>query len=194
MNLEDVRRAWYAQVRAEPERRRWWLRALNIDPHEVIIDADGEILMQSFIVEDGRISFADPTPIGTHAAVTAAQRAVGQTAVVFASRAASTRSGADGEYAGMSRPERIRAKKAKIAAAARRAGRQYNDADDRVVATPDEDYWSDPAEPNHKRLAAGARARSLTDQPVYPPLADVEAKTRDGHRSRITMGGSGRPG
>jgi hypothetical protein len=74
-------------------------------------------------------------------------------------------------YAGMSRAERIRAKKAKIEAARRRTTR-YSDADDRVVGFEEDNYLGDDspewlhaaaeyaqAEYNHNRLVAGARAR-----------------------------------
>jgi hypothetical protein len=69
------------------------------------------------------------------------------------------------------------------------AAQHFNDADNRRVGTPDDDYWDDIAdrmhgEPRHRALAASARARR---QAGAMPQGEPAPRTR----GRVTFQGSG---
>lgn len=65
VNLEDVRRSFYDQ--ASPEQFWWWIRAIYIDPNELIVDDDeGGLFRIPFSTGDGdnaEVTFQEAQPV-----------------------------------------------------------------------------------------------------------------------------------
>lgn len=91
----------------------------------------------------------------------------------------------------------------------RRNVSRYNDANDRHVGLPDDDYWgrewadatgqwvgSEESPRTHSQLVASARARRLQQAPPQDPYVGSvhsggQARRPGGRRARVTFGGSG---
>lgn len=64
VNIDDVRRAFYAAL-PEMDIDTWsWIRAMQIDPNELIVDDDqGSLFRVSFEVEGEAVTFGDPEEV-----------------------------------------------------------------------------------------------------------------------------------
>jgi hypothetical protein len=65
VNLEDVRRAFEAEIATqETGRYWWWVRAVLLDPNELIVDDDdGGLYRIPFELEGEDVKFNDPIPV-----------------------------------------------------------------------------------------------------------------------------------
>lgn len=62
VSLEDVRRTWYEQL--GPDQTWWWIRAVYLDPNELIVDDDeGGLYRVSFEVNGEEVTFGDPVEV-----------------------------------------------------------------------------------------------------------------------------------
>lgn len=59
VTVEDLRRLWYDSVAGDPDKYNWWLRAIYIDPNELIVDADdgGTLYRQPFTIKGDKVKF-----------------------------------------------------------------------------------------------------------------------------------------
>jgi hypothetical protein len=65
VNLEDVRRSFYDDYATQDEGRYWWwVRAVLLDPNELIVDDDeGGLYRVPFTLSGDEAAFADPIPV-----------------------------------------------------------------------------------------------------------------------------------
>lgn len=62
VNVDDVRRQYYDGLSAE--QMWWWIRAIYLNPNELIVDDDdGQMYRVPFTVSGDSITFSDPTPV-----------------------------------------------------------------------------------------------------------------------------------
>lgn len=91
VEVEDVRRAYYETLTGD--QAWWWIRAIRLDPEEVIVDDDeGGLYRVPFSIKGSDISFSDPVAVRIEYVDTPAdvKAESGQrTAAIFASRAES---------------------------------------------------------------------------------------------------------
>jgi len=58
VTVEDLRRQWYDATKTEAGGSYWWLRAIYIEPNEVIVDDDeGNLYRQPFTIKDDEVTF-----------------------------------------------------------------------------------------------------------------------------------------
>lgn len=61
-NLDDVRRQYYDTL--EAGQFWWWIRAMYIDPNELIVDDDeGGLYRVPFSAKGDEVTFSDPIPV-----------------------------------------------------------------------------------------------------------------------------------
>ncbi len=65
VNVDDVRRAFYNEALANMDISPWsWIRAIQLDPNEVIIDDDeGHLFRSSFETDGEKVTFGDPAEV-----------------------------------------------------------------------------------------------------------------------------------
>lgn len=65
MNVEDIRRHYYEHLDAQgSEYSWWWIRAMQLDPNELIVDDDeGHLYRVPFEVSGNEVSFGDPKEV-----------------------------------------------------------------------------------------------------------------------------------
>src|SRR5688572_5842890 len=65
VNVDDVRRQYYNHLDAQgSEYSWWWVRAMQLDPNELIVDDDdGHLYRVSFEIAGDEISFGDPKEV-----------------------------------------------------------------------------------------------------------------------------------
>lgn len=62
VEVEDVRRSYYEQLSGE--QMWWWIRAIRLDPQDLIVDDDeGGLYRVPFEVGSDGVSFGDPVPV-----------------------------------------------------------------------------------------------------------------------------------
>lgn len=112
VEVEDVRRAYYQSL--TPDQQWWWIRAVELDPSALIVDADdgeGTIYRVPFDLSGDEISFGDPTKVAIEYTPVAAQKETGEErkrVAVYASRAESRPEKPNKEDPAMT-PEELRA-------------------------------------------------------------------------------------
>lgn len=59
VTVEDLRRQWYADTKDDPNMGYYWLRAIYLEPNELIVDADdgGTLYRQPFSIKGEKITF-----------------------------------------------------------------------------------------------------------------------------------------
>lgn len=59
ITVEDLRRQWYEGNKGNPDTQYWWIRAIYLEPNELIVDADdaGTLYRQSFSVKSDKVTF-----------------------------------------------------------------------------------------------------------------------------------------
>lgn len=93
VSTEDISRAWYDSCDGGPM-SWWWIREINLDPLEVIVQAeDGDLYRVPFTISGEDVSFATPIPVRVQyvdvpaeVAASESERARRQRVTVFASR------------------------------------------------------------------------------------------------------------
>jgi hypothetical protein len=62
VNVDDVRRAYYGQL--DSAQYWWWIRAIYIDPNELIVDDDeGQLYRVAFSINGDEVEFQDPQEV-----------------------------------------------------------------------------------------------------------------------------------
>lgn len=101
VNVDDVRRAFYNEALGEMDISPWsWIRAIQLDPNEIIIDDDeGHLFRASFETSGENVTFGDPAEVKikyvnaemmkAYPHVIAASMMVAHEGVLFANRAES---------------------------------------------------------------------------------------------------------
>lgn len=92
INVEDVRRAYYTAIEGDPDAWSYWIRAIYIDPNELIVDigeGDANLLRIPFDVNaSGDVEFGDASPVKVEyvAAGGAVAAAQGRQFAIYANR------------------------------------------------------------------------------------------------------------
>jgi hypothetical protein len=154
INIEDVRRAYYDAIDGDPEAWSYWIRAIYIDPNELIVDigeGDSNLLRIPFDVNaDGEVEFGEtsPTRVEYVAAAGQAAAATGRRVTVYASRDDAR---PDNEEANAMTPEELRQMRAAFGMAEDATEDQVREElAKRAEAQPDEGgdgEGGDPADP-----------------------------------------------
>ncbi len=65
VTVEDLRRQWYEQNGADPNKMNWWLRSIFIEPNELIVDTDdgGTLFRQTFKIVKDKVKFGKPKQV-----------------------------------------------------------------------------------------------------------------------------------
>lgn len=65
VTVEDLRRQWYSECEDDKDMEWWWIRAIYIDPNELIVDADdeGALYRVPFVIDGETVTFSDPTKV-----------------------------------------------------------------------------------------------------------------------------------
>lgn len=62
--VEDIRRAFYDTIGAEPGNYWWWIRAVLVDPMQLIVDDDeGSLYRIDYSISDDVVIFAEPQTV-----------------------------------------------------------------------------------------------------------------------------------
>lgn len=62
VNVDDVRRAYYDSLNAD--QMWWWIRAIYVDPNELIVDDDeGQLYRVAYTISGDEVEFADASPV-----------------------------------------------------------------------------------------------------------------------------------
>lgn len=182
VSTEDVRRAWYDQ--ADGPRAWWWIRELNLDPTELIVDDDeGHLYRVPFTVSGTEVTFGEPSEVRIeYVAASESERPQRTAVTVYASRE-------DSRPGGASMPD--------LTALRTRLGLADDVSDDDVLARADEvAAEAEAAQARIAELEAAAAANPPAPTGDIPAgavlidagrLADLEAKAEEGARVAATV-------
>ena len=174
VNVDDVRRQYYDGLTSD--QAWWWVRAIYLDPNELIVDDDeGGLYRVGFTVKGDGITFDEPqavkveyvdvksAPSKKAAAGLAVLTGTGEQAVAFASRAESRPDNNDQEVNQMS-PELIQRLRDRLGLT---ADQLPDDATDEQIsaALAAEPEQPEGAAPEGEPEAEGAEAPEAAEQP-----------------------------
>lgn len=186
VSTEDVRRAWYDQ--AEGPRAWWWIRELNLDPTELIVDDDeGHLYRVPFTVSGTDVTFGEAAEVRIeYVAASESERPRRQAVTVFASRQESLPEG---------EPMDLSTLRTSL-------GLPDDATDEAILAAAAEAQTArTAAEARIAELEAAATAPAGDTPPAIPEgavlidagrLADLEAKADEGARVAATVKGRDR--
>jgi hypothetical protein len=64
VEVDDIRRTYYDLLDETPGQMWWWIRAIQIDPPQLIVDDDdGNLYRVPYTISGDVVSFADPVPV-----------------------------------------------------------------------------------------------------------------------------------
>jgi len=172
MNIEDVRRAYYATLGDDSESRFWWIRGMQLAPNRLIVDHDdGTLYRVPFSVEDDKVEFGEPVrvnldypdvPAPMAASIAASAMLSEPGAIIYASRAESRPTTTGGR---MDRAELC----ASLGLPSDATDLQITEATRAVMLAS-----GDPTPP-----AADPPATPAADPPADPPASDPPAQPTD---------------
>jgi hypothetical protein len=161
VNVDDVRRAYYAQL--DSAQYWWWIRAIYIDPNELIVDDDeGQLYRVGFTINGEEVEFQDPAEVriqyvdaanspqsrSLRAALSTALAAEpARIAASFTSREES-RITANEEDNSMTREQRIAALRARLGLTAEQLPDNATDAQLNAAVLASTDTPAEPGEPS----------------------------------------------
>jgi hypothetical protein len=65
-NLDDIRRKFYSEAKADESTKNWWIRQVLVDPNELVVqdELSGQLFRISYAsASTGEITFGDPEPV-----------------------------------------------------------------------------------------------------------------------------------
>lgn len=182
VSTEDVRRAWYDQHESGPM-AWWWIRELNLDPTELIVDdEEGHLYRVPFTVAGTGVTFGEPSEVRIeYVAASESERPQRNAVTVYASRE-------DSRPGGASMPD--------LTALRTRLGLADDVSDDDVIARADAEAEAAQARIAELEAAAAQPPPAGDTPPAIPEgavlidagrLADLEAKADEGARVAATV-------